>query len=103
MWFDGDKKYKVKDVMLLSHSAKGNILPCCWCFNPGSDQHFKDMGMYDDDIKIQNVKRVEEILLSKQWINFHKTLLTDVENAPPVCKDNCWQKTDSFIVEENDQ
>jgi hypothetical protein len=76
-------------------TATGHLLPCCEC-DTISNKEFSDMGFFDDSLHISNVEKIEQIIISPQWLKFHKMLLQNPETAPAICKKIC-SKT---IVEE---
>lgn len=99
-WIDGEKVYKLKEIKLTSHSSPGYIMPCCICFRPAAKPELDKFGMFDEELKVQNVQRLENIFISKQWINFHRTLIEEPENAPEICKRNCGHKVEELISDD---
>ena len=89
-----DKTVQIRGLFL---NASGYLLPCCWCEHSSHYEEFKSLGFFDENLNIDNVNSVKEILLSKQWINFHKTLLTNPDNAPTICKHSCSEQS---IIDE---
>ena len=67
---------------------KGRLLPCCW-FWKQQDEHLNYSNIMDDKFKIDRVNSVDEIVNSKEWIEFHKMLKENPENAPDICKIKC--------------
>ena len=72
-----------------TYTATGYLMPCCWCDQPEEYDHFKQLGFFDESLKLENNDSVEQIMLSKTWMQFHKTLVVDPSNAPNVCKRKC--------------
>jgi hypothetical protein len=73
------------------YSGSGHILPCCWC-DTHQTKHMEKHSMLDEELKLQNNKSIEDIMLSKQWVTFHKTLVNNPIVAPPFCKTRCSQE-----------
>jgi MoaA/NifB/PqqE/SkfB family radical SAM enzyme len=67
---------------------KGRLLPCCWFWKP-QNEHLTFSNIMDDKFKIDKVNNVEEIVNSKEWIEFHRMLKENPENAPDICKYKC--------------
>jgi len=90
-WVDGNKKIENRKIKGVAYVSTGHLLPCCWC--DGDDievisQYFK-FGLFDEDLKVENNDSLINILLSPEWIDFHKSLLEDPDNAPRPCKKHC--------------
>jgi len=101
-WKEDGKTIKIKQ-QVVAYSAQGYLLPCCWC-DVIDKKDFKELGILDDELKLSNVSKVEDIIISKQWVNFHKTLLHSPQKAPQVCKERCGDKVEHIIVEvKNDK
>jgi hypothetical protein len=81
------KKYDAPEMSVI-YTGMGYLLPCCLCNNHSGDD-FEKLGMFDETLKIQNVDTITDIFKSKQWVNFHKIILTDWEKSPRVCKQKC--------------
>jgi hypothetical protein len=78
----------------LGHSASGWICPCCWHDPnqyPIDEKIVKDL--YTEDLKIENVKSIEDILYSEAWFNFMDAIQGPYKDAPSICKEYC-SKTD---------
>lgn len=78
----------VRKQKAVAYSARGWFMPCCWLDDIETDQ-IKEFGLLDDDIKVENVDKLEQIFLSRQWVHFHKMLVEHPENAPDICKNKC--------------
>jgi hypothetical protein len=76
-------------------TATGHLLPCCECDTISNDE-FSNLGFFDDSLHISNVQKIEQIIISPQWMGFHKMLLENPELAPTICKRICSKN----IVEE---
>ena len=70
-------------------SAKGFLLPCCWCdtINPSSDIELTKL--FRPHLHLDKVDSIDEILLSDEWLDFKKSITTDNDKAPDVCKRYC--------------
>jgi len=93
---DGEIKNK-RNTKRIAYTSTGYILPCCWCDVAGNKEErdeYVEFGLFDEDLKLKNHKGIKEIMLSKQWINFHKTLLDSPEKAPSRCKKYCGTKNE---------
>ncbi len=72
-----------------SYSAKGFLLPCCWCdtVNPETDKELHKL--FNPELHLSNVDSIEEVLLSDEWLNFDESITKDFDKAPKVCKRYC--------------
>ena len=72
-----------------AYSAKGFLLPCCWCdqINPSNDKEL--MKLFRPHLHLDKVDSIEEILLSDEWLDFKKSITNDYDKAPKVCKRYC--------------
>jgi hypothetical protein len=98
-WIDGETKTKLNTMQILTHTAEGHLLPCCMC-DTSNKTELSSFGMFDEELKIENVDNIKRILLSKQWINFHKMLLENPDSAPKICKKYCGIKYEWLIDEQ---
>mgnify|MGYP001174584472 CR=1 FL=1 len=74
--YDGKRKDKVT-------STTNHLLPCCWC-----DQHRHEIPeLTQEHLKIHNVDKIEDIILSDEWNAFEKRLETG--DPPKFCKKYC--------------
>ena len=75
-----------KDEIGLAVTNRGHLIPCCRCDEPHTidDPEFKKLLAVS---KISDVDDVNEILLSKEWIQFYKNLLNN--KGPKACIDTC--------------
>jgi hypothetical protein len=94
-----DTKQPTTQHQALAYSAKGYLLPCCWCDveiirdRDDSRKEFEQLGLLDPSLKLEAVQSVEEILLSPQWKSFHRILVEEPSRAPTVCQTKCDQST----------
>jgi len=79
-----------------AYTATGYLLPCCEC-DTISNKDFTELGFFDESLKVSNVEKIENIIISPQWMSFHRMLIETPENAPPVCKKFC---SESVVKEE---
>ena len=75
-----------------AYSAKGFLLPCCWCdtINPKSDKELYKL--FNPNLHLSNVDSIDEILLSDEWLDFKKSITKEYDKAPDVCKRYCGTK-----------
>ncbi|MAD25231.1 MAG: hypothetical protein CMO44_13765 [Verrucomicrobiales bacterium] len=73
----------------LAHSAKGFILPCCWCDIPEPEKDEQIKKLFNKKLHLDNNDTIEDIILSDEWFNFFSTLTDDTSNASSVCKKYC--------------
>ncbi len=80
---------KAKDLgNFPNFTSAGYMVPCCWLdHTPLKKENFANL--WDEELSIKNVNSIEEILYSKQWREFFRTLMNDQENAHPICWKNC--------------
>ena len=86
-WIIDGEKINIKPKTL-HYTGEGFILPCCWCHTP-EQTAMKQFDMINENLNVKNINSLDEIYKSKQWVNFHYTLLNDPENAPKICKEGC--------------
>ena len=77
---DGTKEY--------GWDYMGRMLPCCW-FWQTDNKHLSFSELTKDKFHISNIDRVEDVINSKEWIEFHRMLKENPENAPDICKKHC--------------
>jgi|TARA_Y100000389_G_scaffold191534_1_gene217861 hypothetical protein len=73
-------------------SAKGYLLPCCWCDTITVDKDPQLKKLFNKKLHIDNNDSVEEILLSDEWLDFKRSITKDYDEAPDVCKRYCGNK-----------
>lgn len=84
-----DKQKTYINSQNLGHSAKGFILPCCWCDIPDPKRDSQIQKLFNKKLHLDNNDTIEDILLSDEWLNFFSTLTDDTLNASKVCKKYC--------------
>jgi hypothetical protein len=72
-----------------AYTATGYLLPCCECDSVKNEQAFSELGFFDESLKVSNVETIQKIIISSQWMSFHRMLIEAPENAPDVCKKFC--------------
>jgi hypothetical protein len=107
-WFDDDgTKIDGKYSKLLVYSNTydgGHLLPCCECNVPEpTNKDFAAFGLHDDELKVSKHSDITNIIISKQWMNFHRTLLEEPEKAPAICKKVCGIKHPVYLPENYDE
>ena len=91
-WEIDSEKIKNTDIKPVAYTAQGYLLPCCWCdvAKPDQRKHIEMFGLFDEELKVENVDDIElEILASPEWYEFHNTLLQEPHNAPRICRQKC--------------
>lgn len=102
-WVINNKKVLNPRIQGVSYTADGYILPCCWCDKPEANDFYK-LGLYDEDLKLDNVDDIqEEIICSPEWYNFHTILLTEPQNAPNICKKKCDNYNDNVVYDKKNK
>ena len=81
-------KNEAKKPQGLYYSSQGYILPCCW-LDTTKMTDVKNHGLLDENLKLSNNNKIEDILKSKQWTNFLDILKNKPECAPTKCKEMC--------------
>ena len=76
-----------------AYSATGYIVPCCWCDNVDLEKDFSFI--LKEKLKLENVEKVEDILLSQEWVDFFRMLRDNSNEAPSVCKKYCSSEWES--------
>jgi hypothetical protein len=83
----------------LAYISTGHLLPCCWCdYNGNTDFD----SLLTDELKLKNFNSVKELLLTKEWVSFHKILFFKPEEAPEVCRKKCSKKSFEIEVAEDE-
>ncbi|SVA15094.1 uncharacterized protein METZ01_LOCUS67948 [marine metagenome] len=86
------------------YSAKGYIIPCCWCDpidgTPGSKDEVVQRGFFQEHLHISKAESIEEIISDKVWVDFFDGLINDPENAMSVCKRWCGTEMQNKIHEK---
>jgi hypothetical protein len=102
-WFNDDgTKETVQMVRILTHTSTGYIVPCCRTDLPeGLNDEIKQAGLLDEELKLANNTRIEDIMLSPQWIKFHKILLEEPDKAPSICHKICGKPNPTYLNRGN--
>lgn len=67
-----------------AYTTRGYVLPCCWCDSPMVRPLLELHGMYEEELKVENVEKIEDIILSDQWQDFYRNL-----DSFPLCQYKC--------------
>lgn len=78
-----------KEVMGIAYCSNGYLLPCCWLDGIQSEVQLTKLGLYDNELKLENNNSVDDIVHSTQWKKFIKILIEDPQNAPSKCHEKC--------------
>ena len=70
------------------HSAKGFLVPCCWCDVITTKDDILLHNLYKEHLHLDNVDTIDEIIFSDEWQEFLDAL-KDYKTAPKVCKEYC--------------
>jgi len=72
---------------------RGHLIPCCWLDTPNSLKH-PIMKKLLKVSKIDDYESIDEILLTKEWINFAKNLSeNNMDEIAPECYSMCKKRT----------
>lgn len=103
-WFNEDgTTSELKNIRILTHTATGYIVPCCETDLPDGlpenlNEELREHGLLDEELKIKNVSSIQNILISPQWVKFHKMLIEEPEKAPRVCHKICGKPNPSYLT-----
>ena len=67
----------------------GHISPCCWVDGISTQKEDGYKALFTNDMKLENLNRVEEVFSSEAWIDFFLMLKTDPQSAPNICWKHC--------------
>lgn len=70
------------------HSAKGFLMPCCWCDRISTENDPLLHDLYKEHLHLDNVETIDEIIFSEEWQKFLDAM-KDYRTAPEVCKYYC--------------
>ena len=73
----------------------GFFSPCCKIHHPNT---LNEMGITDDSLHIDNIKCVDDIILSEQWSNFFNVLQHDASKIPKECLMKCSVKANKIKI-----
>ena len=66
-------------------------------FSDELNKEIRDAGLLDEELKISNKPSIKDIMISPQWLKFHRTLIEQPENAPGVCHRICGKPNPSYL------
>lgn len=73
----------------IGHSAEGYLIPCCWMDAYPRIRGIAQDIFYQEKLKISNNDNINDIIQSKEWIDFYILLRQEPDKAPPVCYRKC--------------
>lgn len=81
--------------MQVAYSNRGHLIPCCYCDTQRTmaDPKFQKLLKVS---KVSEVNDIEEILLSKEWLEFEEDLRNDI--GPWACVNTCRVRPDEKDV-----
>ena len=79
---------ELKNVKPPAYGSRGHLLPCSWCDTPDQTE-MRERGMLDEELRVSNVDDIKKIIISPQWLKFHRTLIEKPEDAPSCCHRAC--------------
>ena len=99
-WIEDNKIIKNNFPRGVTYSAKGYLMPCCWSDSARKSniKDFEYFGFFEDALKLENVKDINEILMSDEWKEFHRILLQEPKKSPAMCKRRCGKIVDSDVI-----
>ena len=68
----------------LTYTNEGFMLPCCWTDRLKDFEHLKQ-----DHLKVSNVEKIEDILMSDEWQTFYQNILEKNSNVSNMCRMKC--------------
>ena len=85
------KKPGREHAKIFGHTAKGWILPCCWCDGVKPDKDPEIKKLMSEKLLLKNNNKIENIIDSEEWKRFYNTITIPslYEQAPEVCKRKC--------------
>ena len=82
------------DIQCLGHSAQGYLTPCCWIDSYPKNRGIAQDIFYQEKMKISNNDSINDIIQSKEWLDFYTLLQEEPDKAPEICHVHC--STDSL-------
>lgn len=94
----------------VGYSSMGWLIPCCWTDPRHGD--LKHTGLMDnplfsalftEELKVENVDKIEDIIYSEPWKEFGKALLNEPEKCPAECHKYCGSDlpNDGFVYKKH--
>ena len=71
----------------MAWSNKGRVLPCCWLNTGYNKPIIKDL--FNDSLHMDNNDTVEDIINSKEWIEFFNIIKRPTTDKPKQCLAMC--------------
>lgn len=73
------------------YNGQGFFIPCCWCSH--EQDWLETNGFLDEDLKVENNEKLEDIFYSERWLSFYNDLEKEnIEHLPESCKIKCSTK-----------
>ena len=101
IWWKMDKEEKLKlnprciaGTMQAAVTNRGHLIPCCWLDDKNNLNH-PIMKSLLKVSKISEVEDIEQIVFSKEWMDFEKNLKDEnFDKILPTCKHQCQVRED---------
>ena len=82
----------LKGELQIAFTNRGHLIPCCYC----DEQWVLESPQFKKLLKaskVSEVEDIEEILYSKEWMEFEENLRTE-KKIPKICKIVCTDRGD---------
>jgi hypothetical protein len=86
-----DGKRVENTPVALEYTSRGHLLPCCWldAYNHEKKQALEEAGLLKEELKLIHHPSVKSVMMSREWVEFHRILLEEPEKSLGVCKLKC--------------
>ena len=85
----------IAGTMEAAVTNRGHLIPCCWLDDKNSMNHPVMQSLLKVS-KISEVEDIEEIVFTKEWMEFEKNLKErNFDKILPTCKHQCQVREDS--------
>lgn len=88
----------LKGELQIAFTNRGHLIPCCYC----DEQWVLESPQFKKLLKaskVSEVEDIEEILYSKEWMEFEENLRTE-KNIHKICIEHCSDRGDDKIKKE---
>jgi len=107
IWWKMDKEEKLKlnprciaGTMQAAVTNRGHLIPCCWLDDKNNLNH-PIMKSLLKVSKISEVDDIEQIVFTKEWIEFEKNLKErNFDKILPTCKHQCQVREDKDKIKK---
>ena len=107
IWWKMDKEEKLKlnprciaGTMQAAVTNRGHLIPCCWLDDKNNLNH-PIMKSLLKVSKISEVDNIEQIVFTKEWIEFEKNLKErNFDKILPTCKHQCQVREDKDKIKK---